>query len=113
MGLWNDWIERPLQKQRELLDSVLDDWVGIDDAGDRDLLGLDPGNLLSHTPGAGEEDPLDPEPVNPPSSFGGDVLSSQERLRKQLALKMSTSKTNVTGGVRGSSQIVRPTLMTL
>jgi len=51
--------------------------------------------------------------VKPPSSFGGDVLASQERLRKRLALQMSTGKTNVTGGVRGFSQTVRPTLMTL
>jgi len=51
--------------------------------------------------------------VKPPSSFGGDVLNAQERLRKRLALKMSTSKTNVTGGIRGITPTVRPTLMTL
>ena len=51
--------------------------------------------------------------VKPPSSFGGFALGAQERLRKRLALQMSIGKTNVTGGVRGFSQTVRPTLMTL
>ena len=51
--------------------------------------------------------------VRPPRSFGGDILSSQNRLRRQLASKRGLRSTNRTGGISGFSQTIRPTLMTL
>ena len=51
--------------------------------------------------------------VKPPSSFGGDILGSQDRLRRSLANKTSVRGTNKTGGIRGSSSTIRPTLMLL
>ena len=51
--------------------------------------------------------------VQPPTSFGGDVLSARDRLRRASAKKRGLRSTNITGGIRGPSSTVRPTLMTL
>ena len=51
--------------------------------------------------------------IKPPRSFGGDILSSQSRLRRLLASKRGLRSTNRTGGISGILSGVRPTLMTL
>ena len=51
--------------------------------------------------------------IQSPFRLGGEVLAGQESLRKRLARKQGLKSTNITGGVRGPSDVLRPTLFTL
>ena len=132
------WVSSFGRKVNKTVDRFLDKQIGIDDPGIRTgiiiagsalagysattVAGIGVGATLGAVTGAGlalaggrqaASAAFITPAVKPPSSFGGDVLNAQERLRKRLALQMSTSKTNVTSGIRGISSTVRPTLMTL
>jgi len=48
-----------------------------------------------------------------PFKGGGEILNSQDAFRRKLAEKRSLLSTNQTGGVRGPSLVMRPTLFTL
>jgi len=134
-----DWGELTMgffSKIFKEIDRVLDRRIGIDDPGVRSgivivggtILGGVAGGAIGGTLGAvgssgalsskalseGFKFPGAPQQtVQPPSSFGGDILGSKDRLRKNLADKKNVRSTNITGGIRGNLSTVRPTLMTL
>ena len=54
-----------------------------------------------------------PTNVESPFDLSGEMLSSSGRFKRSLAQKKGLKSTNLTGGIREQSNVVRPTLFTL